>query len=289
MTTPAALRVQAENLGQSLPALLAQAERLSSALSLGLHGRRRAGAGADFWQYRPAVPGDSARTIDWRRSARSDAPFVREREWQASQGVTFWVDPAKSMQFQGAASRPTKAHRAAVLALALAISLLRGGERVGVEGQGRPRAGMAQVQPMAQALGTPTAAEFGAPSLHDVIAHGRAVVISDFLGDLAPLQQALAEAADKGVRGLLVQVLDPVEEDFPFDGRTIFQSIGGGIAFETQEAGDLRPRYLARLADRKADLARMARALGWHVTCHHTDAPALVPLLWAHQALGVHQ
>lgn len=293
MTTPAALRVQAENLGQSLPALLAQAERLSAALSLGLHGRRRAGTGADFWQYRPAMPGDSARSIDWRRSARSDAPFVREREWQASQGVTFWVDPAKSMQFQGAASRPTKAERAAVLALALAISLLRGGERVGVEGQGRPRAGMAQVQPMAQALAarsaTESGAEFGAPSLHDVIAHGRAVVISDFLGDLAPLQQALAEAADKGVRGLLIQVLDPVEEQFPFDGRTIFQSIGGGIAFETQEAGDLRARYLARLAERKADLARMARALGWHVTCHHSDTSALVPLLWAHQALGVHQ
>lgn len=289
MTTPAALRVQAESLGQSLPALLAQAERLSAALSLGLHGRRRAGAGADFWQFRPAMPGDSARTIDWRRSARSDAPFVREREWQASQGVTFWVDPAKSMQFQGAPSHPTKADRAAVLALALAITLLRGGERVGVEGQGRPRAGLAQVQPMAQALAGRAAAEFGAPSLHDAIGHGRAVVISDFLGDLAALQQALAEAADKGVRGLLIQVLDPVEEQFPFDGRTIFQSIGGGIAFETQEAGDLRPRYLARLAERKADLARMARALGWHVTCHHSDTSALIPLLWAHKALGARQ
>ena len=52
-------------------------------------------------------------------------------------------------------------------------------------------------------------------------------------------------------------------------------------------AGDLRARYLARLAERKAELDRTARALGWHVTCHHTDAPALIPLLWAHQALGV--
>ncbi len=286
MTTPTTLRAEAETLGHSLPALLAQAERLSSALSLGLHGRRRAGPGADFWQYRPAMPGDSARAIDWRRSAKSDAPFIREREWQAAQGVTFWVDPARSMQFQGAKTRPTKADRAAVLALALAITLARGGERVGVEGQGRPRAGMAQVQPMAQALATLQNSEFGTPSLNDVISHGRAVVISDFLGDLGALQSALGQAADKDVRGLMIQVLDPIEEDFPFDGRTIFQSVGGGIAFETQEAGDLRSRYLARLAERKAELARMSRALGWHVSCHHTDAPALATLLWAHQALG---
>ena len=147
MTRAGTLRVEAERLGQSLPALLAEAERLSSALSLGLHGRKRAGQGADFWQYRPAMPGDSARSIDWRRSARSDAPFVREREWQASQGVTLWVDPSRSMQFQGASARPTKAGRAAVLALSLGISLLKGGERVGVEGQGRPRAGLAQTSP----------------------------------------------------------------------------------------------------------------------------------------------
>lgn len=285
--TPA-LRAEADALGQSLPALLAQAERLSSALSLGQHGRKRAGPGADFWQYRPAMPGDTARNIDWRRSAKSDAPYIREREWQASQGVTFWVDQAQSMQFQGAKTRPTKADRAAVLALSLAISLLKGGERVGIEGQGRPRAGLAQITTMAQALtlSTRLAAEFGAPSLHDTIPHGRAVVISDFLGDLGALQSALASAADRGVRGLMVQILDPVEEVFPFDGRTIFQSIGGSIAFETQEAGDLRARYLDRLADRKDELARMARALGWHLTCHHTDAAPLSTLLWAHQALG---
>ncbi len=286
MTVSLSLRAEADVLGQSLPTLLAEAERLSSALSLGEHGRKRAGQGADFWQYRPAMPGDSARNIDWRRSAKSDAPYIREREWQASQGVTFWVDSAKSMQFQSSKSKQSKTDRAFIVAYALAISLLKGGERVGIEGQGRPRAGIAQMSMLALALADQRAAEFGAPSLHDAISHGRAVVISDFLGDLGPLQAALGAAADKGVRGVIMQILDPIEEDFPFDGRTIFQSVGGGIAFETQEAGDLRARYLQRLQDRKAELARMAQALGWHFTTHHTGSPALPLLLWAHQALG---
>ena len=39
---------------------------------------------------------------------------------------------------------------------------------------------------------------------------------------------ALARAADQGVRGCFVQVLDESEEVFPFDGRVIFESMGGG-------------------------------------------------------------
>jgi len=65
------LRARAETLGQSLPALLAEAEHLAATLMLGEHGRWRAGQGDEFWQYRPAHAGDAARSIDWRRSARS--------------------------------------------------------------------------------------------------------------------------------------------------------------------------------------------------------------------------
>lgn len=285
MTLPAAQRAEAEGLGRALAPLLAEAGHLSRALALGEHGRRRAGQGADFWQYRPAVPGDPLRAIDWRRSARSDQPYVREREWQGAQAVTFWVDQSRAMRFQGGADRPSKAERAAVLALALAMSLLRAGERVGLEGQGRPQRGMAQVGAMAEALAGPEGAEYGAPSLDDAVSHGQAVLISDFLGDPAALRQTMAGAAERGMGGVLIQVLDPVEEEFPFDGRTLFQSPGGSAVFETHQAGALRGRYLARLAERKADLAEAARAVGWHFGTHHTGAPALPALLWAQEAI----
>lgn len=289
MTLPAAHRAEAEGLGRALPPLLAEAEHLSRALALGEHGRRRAGQGADFWQYRPAIPGDPLRAIDWRRSARSDQPFVREREWQGAQAVTFWVDQSRAMRFRGAPSRPAKADRAAVIALALAMTLLRAGERVGLEGQGRPQRGMAQIGAMAEALpggdGGEGGPEYGTPSLDGAVRHGQAVLISDFLGDPGALRQAMAVAAERGMGGVLIQVLDPVEEEFPFDGRTLFQSPGGSAAFETHQAGALRGRYLARLAERKADLAEAARVVGWHFGTHHTGAPALPVLLWAQEAI----
>ncbi|MGL6208618.1 MAG: DUF58 domain-containing protein [Paracoccaceae bacterium] len=282
MSVSADLRARAEALGQSLPALLAAAEHLAANVMLGEHGRRRAGMGDEFWQYRPAGVGDSVRMIDWRRSARSDGHFVREREWQAAQSVTLWVDGAKSMGFSGDRARAPKSDRARLLALALAVLLLRGGERVGM--REAPRAGRAQLMRLAQAL-SDDSAEYGAPEVSGMVSYGRAVFVSDFLGDWAAVEDALGRAADRGVRGALMQVLDPAEEEFPFDGRTIFESMGGGIRHETQRAGDLRGRYLARLAERKDRLAGLARTVGWQYGCFHTGDGAQPALLWAYSAL----
>lgn len=277
------LRARAETLGQSLPALLAEAEHLAATLMLGEHGRRRAGQGDEFWQYRPAHAGDPSRAIDWRRSARSDAHFVREREWQAAQSVTIWVDSARSMGFAGE-GRASKADRARLLALALSVLLLKGGERVGLSGM-VPKPGRAQVLAMLIAMATEDASDYGAPVVAGMVSHGRAVFLSDFLGKLEDVETALIAAADRGVRGVMVQVLDPSEEDFPFSGRTIFESMQGSLRHETQSAADLRSRYLDRLAERKARLADLAAAMGWHYQCHHSGTPAQNALLWAYRAL----
>lgn len=279
-------RRDAEAAAAGLPALLADAEHLAATQVLGEHGRRRSGVGDEFWQYRPSIPGDEARMIDWRRSGRSDQHFVREREWQAAQSVMLWVDGAQSMQFSGASQRPEKAARARIIALALAILLVRGGERVGLSGSTPPRAGLGQVERIAMALGTPAAQEdYGAPQGQQLAPQSRAVFLSDFLGDVDAVEAALTAAADRGVKGALLQILDPVEEAFPFDGRTIFESMGGGLRHETLKAGDLRDRYLERLALRRARLSQIAAATGWHFSSHHTGVAAQPALLWLYRAL----
>lgn len=286
MSSSPDLRSRAEALGQTLPPLLAEAEMLAATVMLGEHGRRRAGLGDEFWQYRPAHQGDSARMIDWRRSARSDAHFVREREWQAAQSVTIWVDPSRSMAFTGDRSRPAKADRARLLGLALAVLLLRGGERVGLAGLAAPRAGRTQLLRLAGRLaGEDGTQDYGAPETEGMVSHGRAVFLSDFLGDLSGIEAGLARAADRGVKGVLLQILDPAEEEFPFDGRTIFESMGGSLRHETRQAGELRSRYLSRLAERKDRLATLGRAVGWHFSTHHSGQPAQSALLWAYAAL----
>ncbi len=280
------LRTQAEAQAARLPTLLAQAEQLAGTILLGEHGRRRAGMGDDFWQYRPVQPGDSARMVDWRRSAKSDAQFVREREWQVAQSVMLWIDSAASMRFSSANDLPHKAERAKVLGLAIGILLLRSGERVGLTGTTLPpRRGTEQIERLTMALLQDNDTDYGVPEARAMLPHARAVFLSDFLGDIEGVRVALEKAADRGVRGVLMQVLDPAEETFPFQGRTVFQSIAGSLNHETRKASELKDRYLARLADRKDELTKLCKAAGWQYHCHVTDRSAQQAMLWLYRAL----
>lgn len=289
MTSPAALRARAEGLAGPLPPLLAEAEHLAQAILMGTHGRRQAGRGDEFWQYRPAHAGDALRMIDWRRSARSDGHFVRQKEWQAAQTVWLWADVGQSMQFSSAKYVETKAHRAAVLAMAMAILLVRGGERVGLLGANGLGAagGNTQLTRIAYQLNTSTSeVDYDSTSLETIQPHARAVLLSDFLTDQGALIAEMKRAASRGVRGILLQVLDPQEEQFPFGGRTIFQSVGKTLEHETQRARDIRQAYLDRLAARQQELRVAARNTGWHFHSLSTEGSALPALLWAYRAIG---
>jgi len=286
MIKPLTLRSEAEALAAPLPPLLAEAEHLATTVLLGEHGRRRSGTGDTFWQYRPAQPHDEARSIDWRRSARSDTNFVQDKEWQIAQSILMWVDQAAAMGFRSDDNLPTKGARARALGLATAILLIRGGERVGLTGlRLPPRRGEAQLLQMAQLLSEHDTVDYGAPEAQGMLPHSRAFFISDFLGDLAPIETALLKAADRGVRGALLQVLDPQEEAFPFDGRTVFESMSGSLRHETLKAGNLKTRYLDRLAARKDKLTQLTRTAGWQFTTHHTGDSATNALLWLFNAL----
>ena len=284
----AGLRRDAETLAGALPPLLASAEHLAASVMMGEHGRRRVGQGDEFWQYRPSHAGDEMRHIDWRRSARSeDALFVREKEWQAAQSVMIWLDTGRSMDFASEKNLPKKGEAARRLALALSILLIRGGERVGLSNAGLPpRTGKVQLMRLTSAMALEESeADYAAPRLSGAPPRSRAVMISDFMGDISEATAALTKAADRGIEGVLLQVLDPQEEAFPFDGRTIFESVGGTLSHETLKAGDLRERYLQRLAERKAELKALTQRTGWQFHTYHTDKAASAALLWLYNAL----
>jgi uncharacterized protein (DUF58 family) len=228
--------------------------------------------------------------IDWRRSARSDRLFVREMEWDAAETVLVWCDRSQSMDFQSELAPRSKAERAALLTLALGVLLARGAERFGLVGTEaeQPRTGERQLLRWAGILSTApeTAADFGAPPPIALPKVGRAVFLSDFMGPRDAVFPALMSAAGQGIAGVYVQILDPVEEEFPFAGRTRFESVGRQVRHETDQAASLRDAYLERLAERRDDLARVARRSGWQFIRHRTDESPRKPLLQLYAALG---
>ncbi|WP_432450687.1 DUF58 domain-containing protein [Aliiroseovarius marinus] len=287
MTSRAAsdLRARAEALSAPFAPLLAAADSLARAVQLGEHGQRRAGQGDAFWQYRRAQPGDPAHRIDWRRSARADRLYVQEKEWQTAKTVQLWADGGASMGFASHPDLPRKSDRAALLITALSVLLLRAGERVGLSGDSQP-AGQGRV--VAERVAARLTAADPLPDLDAGLhkPHARHVIASDFLGPLDGVERYVTRAAAQGARGAIVQLLDPVEERFPFQGRVVFEDMTGQVEYDTREAADLRGRYLQRLAARKAKLQDIARRAGWRCLTHHTDAPALPALLWLTRAVG---
>lgn len=284
--TTTELRAQAQAASAHLPGLILSAERLAAMVAPGAHGLRRAGPGEDFWQYRPATHGDTARSIDWRRSARSDSQFVRDREAQTAQAVVLWASGGQGMTYSGAQDRPSKGARAQLLTLALAMVLLRGGERVGLLGQ-PARSGRVQAERLADGLinAVPAKGDEDAPSPEALRPNQRLVILSDFLTDPAWLEALLTRASGLGVRGVLMQVLDPDEESFPYSGAVLFRSLSGAVRHDSRDAAGLRDAYQARLAERRDWLRAQAESAGWHFGHHTTDRAPALALSWLYQVL----
>ena len=266
----------AAELADRLPLILARARDIAASLVHGAHGRRRAGMGDTFWQYRPFASGEQAQRIDWRRSARSDQLFVREREWEAAHNCFVWIDATASMAFKSALAHDFKIDCAAVLGLAVADALVQGGERVGALGLSTPTAARDVMIRLGELFAKAAASGETAktPPAVPLPPRARAVLISDFFCDAEALAARLSAYSDSGARGALLMVLDPAEETFPFAGETLFRDPLGGEAFRAGEARALREDYGAKLAEHRQALREAARRAGFLFLVHHTDRPA---------------
>lgn len=281
MTQFSALQHEADGLSAGLPPLMVQADHLAASVSLGVHGRRRAGIGESFWQFRRYVSPDSSSDIDWRQSAKSQHIFVREREWEAAQTVWFWRDASPNMTFKSGAT--SKRARADLLLLALASLLVRGGERVGFLGmEGAPAASRLALTRMGRAMFAP--GQSALPPQVPLTRGNQLVWFSDFLDE--EVFALMKKLSHQGVEGHLVRVIDPAEEDFPYSGRTRFESPRGGEDEIFGRAERIRERYRGRFTAHGERIAEEAMKLGWTSTVHRTDHAPQGSLIALHAAIG---
>lgn len=279
-----ALREQAERAAARFPPLLVQAERIAQTVAFGVHGRRVTGPGDSFWQFRRYEPEDSVAAIDWRQSAKSQHVFVREREWEAAQSIWFWRDASASMNWRSADRLPFKVERAGVLLLAIASLLARAGERVGALGTGETGIGRVAVRRLAARLSDE--AEGGdTPPPIALPRHSTVLVAGDFFIEPDAFEAMVALFAASGARGHLVQVVDPAEEEFPFEGRVRFESVEGLDASLVGRAQGLRAAYRTRFQAHRDALARIAARYGWTFQAHRTDRPAEAAVLGIYRRL----
>lgn len=285
------LEARARRLSAVMPSLVLSARQIAHTLVHGSHGRKRAGSGETFWQFRPYNNIEPVQRIDWRRSASSQNLFVREKEWDTAHTIWLWIDLSPSMWFQSKLARTTKAERACLLGLAVAELLVRSGERVGVMGLKRPSMDRDLVPQIAERLIFGLKSDYasnGLPQVEDIRRFSEVILISDFLEPKPALIEKIQQIGANQIGGTMLHIIDPAEESLPFEGRVEFEDMQQQDTVVVENAGELRSQYMAAFKAHKVQLKEASQPLNWGYLQHHTDHPAREGLLHLYGFLASH-
>ena len=132
-----------------------------------------------------------------------------------------------------------------VFLLALAELLAAAGERVGLLGESDLILARNAAERIARFLARAKPAE---PETRALRRFTDVVLIGDFLDPIADIEVVLDRIVRSGARAHLVQIFDPIEETFPFSGRTEFHDPETGLRHVVGRAEQYRQEYHDRLA-----------------------------------------
>jgi uncharacterized protein (DUF58 family) len=276
----------ARTIAESMPRLILEARRIAATVIHGLHGRKRAGPGENFWQYRRFVSGEPSRRVDWRRSARDQHLYVREQEWEAAHTVWIWADRSPSMMFKSHLAQDTKLERSLLVAFSLAEILVHAGERVGMPGLMRPTGSRNVLDKLANAIVHDSTERGSLPPAFAPSSLAEIVMVSDFWSPMPELHKTLTQLSSSGAHGHAVQIVDPAEETFPYSGRVEFIEPEGAGSITAGRAEAWRGDYHARIARNRAEIRTETNKLGWSFAIHRTDHPATELLLALHARMS---
>ncbi|HKG91184.1 MAG TPA: DUF58 domain-containing protein [Gemmatimonadaceae bacterium] len=256
----------------------------------GLHRSPRKGFSVEFAEFRPYMPGDDPRYVDWKIVARADRWVVKQFEEETNLRATVVLDVSRSMQWSGSPARLTKLAYAERLAAAIALLLIRQRDAVGlirfdeaVRTSIPPRARSAHWRRIVAALDGPAggrdsrAGEALAQTARLIRRPGMIVLISDLLMDVADVDRAVRALRAVGHDVTVLHLMDPAERDLPMAGEALFVDPESGLEVPAS-VGDVRGAYRATVEAALAEWRETIAAAGGAFETFLTDQPFGVPL-----------
>jgi uncharacterized protein (DUF58 family) len=242
------------------------------------------GFSVEFAQHREYTRGDEMRHIDWKVYGRSDRLFVKQYEEETNLRSTICLDASGSMNFTS--NDETKFDYARKAAAALGYLMVAQSDSVGlttfdteVRNTLPPRSTKGHLTTLLKVLvDTKPGKETSlAKVLHDLTAQikrrGLVIVISDFFGKIDELVRALAHLKHKRHEVILIQVLDPQEETFPFQQMYEFRSLENPDHRIKLDAPRIRAMYLERFEAHKKNLQEACHQFHFDYVRLTTDKP----------------
>ena len=264
------LRQQSEEISAQVEKLVLKAERIADQVVHGAHARKKSGSGEAFWQFREYTQDDDVRHIDWRQSAKTDRIFIKQKEEEKAQKALFWSCGAESMRYCLNDGGMEKIEAGRVFSLALGLLAVRGGDQVGDFDTGRTGHSEAAVRRLAHDLLRDNAATL--PNVTSALPrHAHVFLCGDFLAPLENIAERFERIGARTRQGIVVQILDPAEIEFPFAGRVEFREHDADDTVQIDHAVSVRDEYIKRFKAHCEGLRALCETLGWQYVLHRTD------------------
>ena len=211
----------------------------------GLHRSPYHGFSVEFSEYRPYMPGDSLKHIDWKVLGRTERYYVKQFEEETNLRATILLDSSGSM---GYSSGPvTKLQYAIYMAAALAYMMIHQRDAVGLVTYAEkilsylpPRSVSSYLHVLLKNMSTLKHAGQTCISdtFHDLAERikrrGLIIIFSDLMDNPEAVLQALKHFRHKKHEVLVFHVLDPMERTFDFKRDALFIDMETGEKIQTQ-------------------------------------------------------
>ena len=258
---------KAQEISSKLPIIKIFSDK-SKSHNFGYIKEKKRGIGEEFWDFREYQLGDPLRSIDWKKSSKLNKILIKNNESESSKNIWFWRDESVSMNFRNSNKVEEKLLRSKMLGLILIDILLRSGERVGIIGSD-----------LALKKGPKSfleiAIEFSSKSFklsdsrikkNDVV-----FIISDFLEKPDQIKRQLLSISENIYSGILIQVLDSSELEFPFKGRNQFFDPLSGLHKIFNKSESMKVKYREKIKSHQLRLDNICSKFGWKIFRNKTN------------------
>jgi uncharacterized protein (DUF58 family) len=218
----------------------------------GLHKSPYHGFSVEFTEHRQYMPGDEIKHIDWKAYGKTDRFYIKQFEEETNLKSYIIVDASRSMDYASKGNLK-KFEYASYVAAALSFMMIEQRDAVGLtlfdEGirvSLPPRATRSYLKEILKELESAQPAnKTGTSASLNLIAEqikrrGLVVVLSDLFDKPESVMTALKHFRHKGHEVIVMQVLDPLERSFAFEGDAIFKDL------ETQEELMTQPWHIQK-------------------------------------------
>ena len=273
-----------------LKGLELKARRIVEGYVSGLHQSPYQGFSVEFAEHREYVPGDDLRYVDWKVFGKSDRIYLKQYDEETNFTCQLLIDTSESMAYRSSGATFSKLDYAQQVAAALAYLIIQQNDAVGmatfdvtVGSVLRPGSTSAHFRQLCELLEqNPAQGETSiGPILHDLAERlkrrGLVVILSDFFDDPASLLLGLKHFRHRRHDVVLLQVIDPAEQDFPFVDPTRFRGLEG-LGEQLTEPRLLKAAYQREFGDFLQTLRGGARDLRMDYVLLRTDQPVELAL-----------